>query len=174
LPVTPRTPVTFASVSQPSSGFVQLRKPPVQVGEISGEVLRILQDPEFVVLFGPDSRAEVPVVATLYDSAGKIQALTGQIDRLLVRERDCVILDYKSNRPPPMQVGERGRGHDEHGHAEAVRRDDPLQPGFADGEPRLDRRQRHIHDQRVEEDHEKTEAGRDECDALCAIHRRFV
>jgi ATP-dependent helicase/nuclease subunit A len=77
-----------------------------QVGEISGEVLRILQDPELAALFGPDSRAEVPVVATLYDSAGKTQALTGQIDRLLVRERDCVILDYKSNRPPPMQVGQ--------------------------------------------------------------------
>jgi ATP-dependent helicase/nuclease subunit A len=77
-----------------------------QVGEISGEVLRILQDPELAALFGPDSRAEVPVVATLYDSAGKTQALTGQIDRLLVRERDCIILDYKSNRPPPMQVGQ--------------------------------------------------------------------
>jgi ATP-dependent helicase/nuclease subunit A len=75
-----------------------------QVAEIGGEVLRILQDPELAALFGPDSRAEVPVVATLYDSAGKTQALTGQIDRLLVRERDCVILDYKSNRPPPTDV----------------------------------------------------------------------
>jgi ATP-dependent helicase/nuclease subunit A len=75
-----------------------------QATEISGEVLRILQDPKLAALFGPDSRAEVPVVATLTDAAGRTQALTGQIDRLLVRERDCVILDYKSNRPPPMQV----------------------------------------------------------------------
>jgi ATP-dependent helicase/nuclease subunit A len=75
-----------------------------QVGEIGGEVLRILRDPELAALFGPDSRAEVPVVATLVDAQGKTQALTGQIDRLLVRERDCVILDYKSNRPPPRQV----------------------------------------------------------------------
>ncbi len=67
-------------------------------------MLRILEDPELAALFGPESRAEVPVVATLIDSQGKTQALTGQIDRLLVRERDCVILDYKSNRPPPMQV----------------------------------------------------------------------
>jgi ATP-dependent helicase/nuclease subunit A len=79
---------------------------PAQVSEISGEVLRILQDPDLAALFGPESRAEVPVVATLYDSDGRTQALTGQIDRLLVRERDCVILDYKSNRPPPMQVGQ--------------------------------------------------------------------
>lgn len=75
-----------------------------QAAEIRAEVLRILEDPELAALFGPDSRAEVPVVATLVDSAGKTQALTGQIDRLLVRERDCVILDYKSNRPPPMQA----------------------------------------------------------------------
>jgi ATP-dependent helicase/nuclease subunit A len=62
-----------------------------QAEEIRGEVLRILEDPELAALFGPDSRAEV---------------LTGQIDRLLVRERDCVILDYKSNRPPPLQVSQ--------------------------------------------------------------------
>jgi ATP-dependent helicase/nuclease subunit A len=77
---------------------------PDQAAEIRGEVLRILEDPELAALFGPDSRAEVPVVATLLDAEGKTQALTGQIDRLLVRERDCVILDYKSNRPPPMRV----------------------------------------------------------------------
>ncbi len=77
---------------------------PEQVSEISGEVLRILRDPELAALFGPDSRAEVPVVATLNDADGRTQALTGQIDRLLVREGDCVILDYKSNRPPPNQV----------------------------------------------------------------------
>ncbi len=77
---------------------------PEQAAEIRAEVLRILEDPELAALFGPESRAEVPVVATLIDSQGKTQALTGQIDRLLVREGDCVILDYKSNRPPPMQV----------------------------------------------------------------------
>jgi ATP-dependent helicase/nuclease subunit A len=75
-----------------------------QAEEIRGEVLRILEDPELAAVFGPDSRAEVPVVATLIDGQGRTQALTGQIDRLLVRERDCVILDYKSNRPPPVQA----------------------------------------------------------------------
>jgi ATP-dependent helicase/nuclease subunit A len=77
-----------------------------QAAEIRAEVLRILADPELAALFGPDSRAEVPVVATLIDGQGRTQALTGQIDRLLVRDRDCVILDYKSNRPPPMQVSQ--------------------------------------------------------------------
>jgi ATP-dependent helicase/nuclease subunit A len=77
-----------------------------QAAEIRTEVLRILGDPELAALFGPDSRAEVPVVATLIDAQGRTQGLTGQIDRLLVRERDCVILDYKSNRPPPMQASQ--------------------------------------------------------------------
>jgi ATP-dependent helicase/nuclease subunit A len=77
-----------------------------QAGEIRDEVLRILEDPLLAALFGPESRAEVPVVATLLDAAGKTQALTGQIDRLLVRATDCVILDYKSNRPPPLQVAQ--------------------------------------------------------------------
>jgi ATP-dependent helicase/nuclease subunit A len=77
-----------------------------QAAELKSEVLRILGDPELAALFGPDSMAEVPVVATLAGPHGKMQVLTGQIDRLLVRAQDCVILDYKSNRPPPMQASQ--------------------------------------------------------------------
>ena len=79
---------------------------PEQAAEIEAEVLRILKDPELAALFGPESLAEVPVVATLRAPDGRTQVLSGQIDRLLVRERDCVILDYKSNRPPPMQASQ--------------------------------------------------------------------
>ena len=79
---------------------------PDQAAEIRDEVLRILGDPDLAALFGPESRAEVPVVATLIGPDGKTHALTGQIDRLLVRGADCIILDYKSNRPPPMQVSQ--------------------------------------------------------------------
>jgi len=58
----------------------------------------------------PISRAEVPVVATLIDAQGKtFRPLTGQIDRLLVREWDCVILDYKSK--PPARPCRRHRLH---------------------------------------------------------------
>jgi ATP-dependent helicase/nuclease subunit A len=77
-----------------------------QAEEVRAEVLRILEDPALAALFGPDSLPEVPVVATLRDPQGRIQALTGQIDRLLVRARDCIIVDYKSNRPPPMQASQ--------------------------------------------------------------------
>jgi ATP-dependent helicase/nuclease subunit A len=77
-----------------------------EADDIRDEVLRILDDPELAPLFGPQSLAEVPVVATLRGPDGRTDVLTGQIDRLLVREGDCIILDYKSNRPAPMQASQ--------------------------------------------------------------------
>ena len=75
---------------------------------IANEALTILTDPTFAPLFGPSSRAEVPIVAQLANPAGKGQALklNGQIDRL-VETPDCVmIVDYKTNRPPPADLSQ--------------------------------------------------------------------
>ena len=69
------------------------------------ETLGILTDPVFERLFGLDSRAEVPISALLPRPSGKGPALrlTGQIDRLAVTARDVLIVDYKTNRPPPKR-----------------------------------------------------------------------
>ena len=67
--------------------------------EMIAEALAVLDHPEFAPLFGPGSRAEVPVVGTV---GGRV--LSGQIDRLLVREGEVWIVDYKTNRPPPETV----------------------------------------------------------------------
>ncbi len=67
--------------------------------EIADEVLRILHDPAFAPLFGPGSRAEVPVVGGVGE-AGAI-LISGQVDRLLITEDAVTIIDYKTNRPPP-------------------------------------------------------------------------
>ncbi len=64
------------------------------------ETLSILDDPRFSDLFGPGSRAEVPVTGLL--SGNKI--VSGQIDRLVVREDEVLIVDYKTNRPAPMEA----------------------------------------------------------------------
>lgn len=64
---------------------------------ITTEIMGILDRPEFSALFGPASRAEVPVTG-LVD--GKL--VSGQIDRLLVTETEVHIVDYKTNRPPPQ------------------------------------------------------------------------
>jgi ATP-dependent helicase/nuclease subunit A len=77
-----------------------------QCAEISGEVMAILNHADFAPLFGPQSQAEVPVVATLVDSEGRNRILAGQIDRLALVGNDCLIVDYKSNRPSPMRLSQ--------------------------------------------------------------------
>ncbi len=64
--------------------------------EIVAEVLRVLDNPSFSAIFGLGSLAEIPVTG-LVDG----QLVSGQIDRLLVRENEILIVDYKTNRPPP-------------------------------------------------------------------------
>ena len=69
--------------------------------EIVAETLAVIRDPDFAPLFQPGSLAEVPVVAKLGEGDGAF-ALDGQIDRLAVLERELLIVDYKTNRPPPQ------------------------------------------------------------------------
>ena len=72
---------------------------PVEQDAIAGETLAVLRHPEFAALFGPGSRAEVPVVG-LIDG----RALSGRIDRLVVTDDAVLIVDYKTNRPPPTDA----------------------------------------------------------------------
>ncbi len=68
--------------------------------EIAEETLRILEDSRFSGLFGPRSRAEVPLVGNI-DGA----VISAQIDRLLVTDDAVTVIDYKTNRPPPREEG---------------------------------------------------------------------
>jgi ATP-dependent helicase/nuclease subunit A len=70
--------------------------------EIVAETLAIVRDECFAPLFRPGSLAEVPVVARI----GEGFDLEGQIDRLAILDDDLLILDYKTNRPPPATVDE--------------------------------------------------------------------
>lgn len=72
---------------------------------IAAEVMAILADPAIAALFGPDSRAEVPIAGTIETQAGP-RVVTGQIDRLAVTEGGVLIVDYKTNRPPPATAEE--------------------------------------------------------------------
>jgi ATP-dependent helicase/nuclease subunit A len=69
---------------------------------IAQETLSILSHPDFAPLFGPGSLAEVPVSGLLSD--GRI--ISGQIDRLLITDTDILIIDYKTNRPPPQSMAD--------------------------------------------------------------------
>lgn len=65
------------------------------------EVLTVLTMTDFAPVFGPGSRAEVDIAG---DIDGKI--ISGQIDRLRVEDGRVVIIDYKTNRPPPKDVAD--------------------------------------------------------------------
>ncbi|MEZ5935044.1 MAG: double-strand break repair helicase AddA [Alphaproteobacteria bacterium] len=66
--------------------------------EIAGEVRAVLDHPDWASLFGPGSRAEVPLVGQV---GGK--RVNGQVDRLAVLPDQVLIVDYKTNRPPPKR-----------------------------------------------------------------------
>ena len=51
-------------------------------------------------MFAPDSRAEVPLIGTVQTPRGTF-TVSGQVDRLAVSESEILIVDYKTNRPPP-------------------------------------------------------------------------
>ncbi|MGD9828570.1 MAG: double-strand break repair helicase AddA [Hyphomicrobiaceae bacterium] len=72
---------------------------------IVDEVLAVLSDPALAALFGPDSRAEVAIVAEIQPPSGKGGALRifGQLDRLALVDGCALIVDYKTNRPPPLR-----------------------------------------------------------------------
>ncbi|WP_340116559.1 double-strand break repair helicase AddA [Pelagibius sp. 7325] len=76
-----------------------------QQDEILAEVLRVLDLPDLAPLFGPGSRAEVPL-AGLIDTRAGPQVIVGQVDRLLVENESICLIDYKSQRPAPQRVEE--------------------------------------------------------------------
>jgi ATP-dependent helicase/nuclease subunit A len=75
---------------------------------IVAETLALLRDETFAPVFGPGSRAEVPIVAEIpspHAGAPPLR-LIGQIDRLIRLDHAIMILDYKTNRPPPKSPDE--------------------------------------------------------------------
>ncbi|HEY1431338.1 MAG TPA: double-strand break repair helicase AddA, partial [Stellaceae bacterium] len=69
--------------------------------EIRRETLAVLGHPDFAAIFGPGSQAEVPLVGLVEG-----QALSGQIDRLVVEKDRVLIVDFKTLRPPPATEAE--------------------------------------------------------------------
>jgi ATP-dependent helicase/nuclease subunit A len=72
------------------------------------DVFAVLDDPKFAALFGPESQAEIPIVAELARPTGKGTPvrLNGQIDRLARSGDEILIVDYKTNRPSPTLPGD--------------------------------------------------------------------
>lgn len=66
--------------------------------DIIKEIFMILDHPEFSSFFAKGSRAEVPITGLLNGT----KLVSAQIDRLLIGKNDIWVLDYKTNRPSPI------------------------------------------------------------------------
>ncbi|WP_181703744.1 double-strand break repair helicase AddA [Chthonobacter albigriseus] len=68
------------------------------------QVEGVLLDPRFEGLFGTESRAEVGLVGEIETPGGRTLQVSGQVDRLVVRDGEVMILDYKTNRAVPSEI----------------------------------------------------------------------
>ena len=71
----------------------------VAVDSLVREVLAVLEHPRLAPLFGPQSRAEVPLSGVVGG-----QVIGGLIDRLAILPGRVLVGDYKTNRNPPEDV----------------------------------------------------------------------
>ncbi len=82
------------------SGYTNL--PDGLSDQVMAEVFSVLDNPDFATIFAPGSRAEVSLAGSA-KGLPKGLYLNAQIDRLCVTADEVVIVDYKSNRPPPSE-----------------------------------------------------------------------
>jgi ATP-dependent helicase/nuclease subunit A len=70
---------------------------------IAAQALRVAEHPRFAPLFGPGSRAEVPIVGRLHTDEGHVR-VSGQLDRLVVARDAVLIADFKTDAAPPTRI----------------------------------------------------------------------
>jgi ATP-dependent helicase/nuclease subunit A len=71
---------------------------------MAAELAAVLDHSSFASLFGPGSRAEVPVVGRIARDGAAPLPVSGQVDRLAVTADAVLIADYKTNRPAPRRL----------------------------------------------------------------------
>ncbi len=94
LPPAARRDAANRFLAQPAHAIVES-----EAEAIAKETLMVLEHPEFAAVFGPGSRAELPVTGRLGD-----RLVAGQIDRLIALSDRVLIVDFKTNRPPPANL----------------------------------------------------------------------
>ena len=67
------------------------------------ETLAVLRHPTFAPLFGPGSRAEATIVGR-GPGLPEDMVVNGSVDRLVVTPTEVLVLDFKTNRPPPQTI----------------------------------------------------------------------
>jgi ATP-dependent helicase/nuclease subunit A len=98
LPVLP-----FESWAGAARAYVSARAPAFDAARreaVVRQALGVLTHEALAPLFGPGSRAEVPISGRLRTEAGEAP-VSGQIDRLAVLEHEILIADFKTTARPP-------------------------------------------------------------------------
>ena len=72
---------------------------------IAEQAMQVINDSRFAELYGPASRAEVPIVGKVRKGEQTV-LVSGRIDRLAVTLDSVLIGDFKTNRPPPRSLDE--------------------------------------------------------------------
>jgi ATP-dependent helicase/nuclease subunit A len=67
------------------------------------ETLAVLDHPEFAAAFAPGSLAEAAIVADLPELGAEARVI-GRLDRLAVSDEAILAIDFKTNRPAPLEV----------------------------------------------------------------------
>jgi ATP-dependent helicase/nuclease subunit A len=94
LPSERRAAAARAWLDRPGNGLAD-----GEAEALTQEIMAILQHPDLAPLFGPDSRAEVPLTGLVNGAV-----VGGLVDRLVVLDDRVIIADYKTNRRPPARV----------------------------------------------------------------------
>jgi ATP-dependent helicase/nuclease subunit A len=94
LPDMQRAPAARAWLARAGTGLGE-----AAATELADKVLAVLDHPALHPLFGPGSRAEVPLSGVI---GGMV--IGGLVDRLAVRANEVLVVDYKTNRRPPADA----------------------------------------------------------------------
>lgn len=95
LPATERSTAARRFLAQPAHGLSES-----EVDRWAREAADVVEAPAHAALFAATSRAEVPLTGTVKTPRGTF-TVSGQIDRLAVSDKEVLIVDFKTNRPPP-------------------------------------------------------------------------
>ena len=94
--------VPEAGRDRAASAFLDARAGAIDAAarrEVAGAVRSILDHPATAALFGPGSRGEAPIAGTLSGPGGS-RLVSGQVDRMVVDDREVVVADIKTGARP--------------------------------------------------------------------------
>lgn len=77
-----------------------------ELGATVSEIMALFADARFSAVFSAAGRPEVSIAAMIDLPDQERLGLTGQIDRLLVEPDRVLVVDFKTNRPPPDSVND--------------------------------------------------------------------